>query len=119
MTMSADDPKWSFIRIGPEGWVTEVQEKTPISSEATVGIYNFAKGQDFVRAATEMMALGMVSAGEYYVAPVYNLLIEAGARVGFHNVGSESDSVFGLGTPEDLKNFIELPISKTAISGLA
>jgi len=37
MTFWADDPKWSYAKLSPEGWVTEVVEKRVVSNEATVG----------------------------------------------------------------------------------
>ena len=51
MTMKADDPKWSFVGLDARSVVTRVVEKQVMSNEATVGIYNFRRGSDFVRAA--------------------------------------------------------------------
>ena len=99
MTMKADDPKWSFIKYDENNLVTDVQEKVVISDEATVGIYNFAKGSDFVKY-------------EYYVAPVYNEMIKDGKKITFYNIGSENNGMYGLGIPADLNKFLENPISK-------
>lgn len=111
MTMTADDPKWSFIRYDKNGLVTEVREKEPISSEATVGIYNFRQGSDFVKYAKEMIDENERSNGEFYVAPVYNRIIKAGKRIGYFNIGSDKNGMYGLGVPEDLEFFINSPIS--------
>lgn len=105
MTMRASDPKWSFVRLGPGGLVAEVAEKKVLSGEATVGVYNFARGSDFVRAAEEMRRKDLRVNGEFYVAPVYNELIAGGKRVGIYNVGAEFDGMYGLGIPEDLRRF--------------
>lgn len=51
MTMKADDPKWSYARTDMDGLVTETAEKKVISTDATVGIFNFRRGKDLVRAA--------------------------------------------------------------------
>ena len=51
MTMTADDPKWSFVELDEDSRVTNVVEKEVVSNEATVGIYTFARGGDFFRAA--------------------------------------------------------------------
>ena len=72
---AADDPKWTFAGLDPSGLVTGVAEKRVISDEATVGIYYFRRGADFVRAAEEMIAADERINGEFYVAPVYNRLI--------------------------------------------
>jgi NDP-sugar pyrophosphorylase family protein len=105
MTMTAYDKKWSFIRYDKDGFVTEVKEKEPISDEATVGIYNFAKGEDFIRAAERMIKKDIRVNNEFYVAPVYNELIEEGKRIAYYNIGRLGSGMHGLGTPEDLKEF--------------
>ena len=56
MTMKANDPKWSFVGFDEAGRVTTVVEKRVISDEATVGIYNYRHGRDFVAAAEAMIA---------------------------------------------------------------
>ncbi|MDR1216091.1 MAG: glycosyltransferase family 2 protein [Treponema sp.] len=107
MTMTADDKKWSFIRYDANGFVTEVREKEVISREATVGIYNFARGADFVHGAREMIAKNIRVNGEFYVAPVYNINIEQGAKIAYSNVGTIGNGMYGLGTPEDLELFLQ------------
>lgn len=109
MTMGAQDPKWSYVRRGADGLVCEVVEKRVISHEATVGIYNFRRGHDYVRAAQAMIDAGDRTAGEFYVAPAYNHLLRAGGRVGGHDIGPDSQAMFGLGIPEDLDFFNSLP----------
>jgi len=112
MTMTASDPKWSFVAVDERGLATQLAEKVPISDEATVGVYNFAHGRDFARAAREMIARDLRVNGEFYVAPVYNMLIEQGARIGIHNIGNEANGMYGLGVPADLELFLSLPISR-------
>jgi len=106
MTFEADHPKWSYCRLGPDGLVREVVEKRVISNVATVGIYNFARGRDFVSAANAMIAADRRVNGEYYVAPVYNELIARGAKVISYSIGA-GHRMHGLGTPEDLAAFLE------------
>ena len=50
---------------------------------------------------------------EFYVAPVYNEMIEAGKKIVYGNVGAK---MHGLGVPEDLENFMKNPISKSVFS---
>ena len=111
MTMTASDPKWSFVAVDERGFVTEVAEKVPISDEATVGVYNFARGRYFAEAAREMIAQDLRVNGEFYVAPVYNMLIAQGAKIAIHNIGSEAAGMYGLGIPADLALFLSLPIA--------
>jgi NDP-sugar pyrophosphorylase family protein len=114
MTMTADDPKWSFVALDERNLVTNVVEKVVISDEATVGIYAFARGGDFIRAAKAMIAADERVNGEFYVAPVYNQLIAEGARIGIDNVGSEGDGMYGIGIPADYESFLRLPLSLRA-----
>lgn len=108
MTMPANDSKWSYIRYSEDGLVTLVREKEVISNQATVGIYNYRCGKDFVKHAHQMIEKNIRVNQEFYVAPVYNEMIEADMKIAFCDVG---DKMFGLGTPEDLNVFIENPIS--------
>jgi len=114
MTMTANDPKWSFAATDANGMVTRVVEKEPISDDATVGIYNFTRGSDFVRGAHAMIAADGRVNGEFYVAPVYNALIQSGKRIGIYGIGSDGHGMHGLGTPTDLDAFLALPLSRSA-----
>ena len=107
MTFLSDHPKWSYVRFDPQGKVTEVVEKQVISNDATVGIYNFRQGADFVRAAEQMIARDLRVKGEFYVAPTYNQLIGEGKRLVAYNVGREGAGMYGLGTPVDLQCFLK------------
>ncbi|WP_349367889.1 glycosyltransferase family 2 protein [Salinarimonas sp.] len=119
MTMWADDPKWSFVRRDGSGRVAEVVEKRVVSNEATVGVYNFRSGADFLRAADAMIAADERVNGEFYVAPVYNRLIAAGADIRCYDVGSAGDGMYGIGTPADLEAFCRDPASLRAIGALS
>ena len=111
MTMTADDPKWSFVKLNKIGRVEKVVEKKVISDEATVGIYNFRRGSDFVRAAEHMIKHNLRENGEFYVAPTYNTLINENLKIGIYNIGRDGAGMYGLGTPRDLDIFLALPIS--------
>ena len=110
MTMPANHPKWSYIKYDENKRVTLVREKEVISDQATVGIYNYKHGQDFVKYAHQMIEQNIRVNGEFYVAPVYNGMIEAGKNISFYDIGSK---MYGLGTPEDLQKFMSLDISKS------
>ena len=116
MTMTANDPKWSFLRFDDQQNIIEVVEKEVVSNEATVGIYNFAKGSDFVRAADDMIAKDFRVKGAFYVAPVYNGLVAENKKIGYFTIGSEADGMYGLGIPEDLVLFESLPIKQKALA---
>ena len=55
LTFHSTHPKWSYAKLNEDGFVTEVAEKKPISNNATVGIYFWKKGSDYVRCAESMI----------------------------------------------------------------
>lgn len=116
MTMTADDPKWSFVRFNDQGAICEVVEKEVVSNEATVGIYNYRRGKDFVAAAETMIAKDFRVNGEFYVAPAYNEMIAKDMKIECYNIGSEANGMYGLGIPNDLEKFESLPVSQKAIA---
>ena len=107
MTMRASDPKWSYAEVR-NGMVRQVVEKQVISDVATVGIYNFSRGDLFVSAASKMIDQGEKSQGEYYVAPVYTVLAGQGFEIRAVGIGAVEDGMYGLGTPDDLNIFKSL-----------
>jgi len=99
------DTKWSFARIDKNKLVTEVQEKVPISNYATVGIYLFARGRDYVDSAIDMIIGNDRINNEFYTCPTYNYAIKNGKKIGIFNIKFEE--MHGLGTPEDLDFYLD------------
>lgn len=99
------NPKWSFAKTDNLGLVVEVREKVPISSEATVGIYFFSKGSDFVDAAIQMFIENDRVNNEFYTCPTYNYLIQKGKKIVTYKIKQEF--MHGIGIPEDLNLYIE------------
>ena len=99
----APGDKWSFARADSSGKVIETAEKSRISDWASTGLYYFRRGRDFVAHADAMIGAGERVNGEFYVAPVYNRMIAAGAQIYI----DPAEEVWGLGTPEDLRHFHE------------
>lgn len=103
---AARNPKWSFAKIDADRLVVEVQEKKPISKYATVGIYLFSHGRDFVDAAIDMLIECDRVNNEYYTCPTYNYLVRSGKKVGIYNI--DISGMHGIGTPEDLNKYLAL-----------
>ena len=102
LTFEAIHPKWSYAKCDDKGFVTEVAEKKVISKNATVGIYYWKHGSDYVSSAEEMIKKNIRINNEFYVCPVYNEFLLKNKNIKIHNV----DKMYGLGTPEDLERFI-------------
>tara|TARA_R110002020_G_scaffold208151_1_gene413790 strand:- start:103 stop:840 length:738 start_codon:yes stop_codon:yes gene_type:complete len=103
VTFKSTHPKWSFAKVDENGNVTEVAEKKPISDTATVGIYYWKKGSDYVKYAEKMIADDTRHNGEFYVCPVFNEAIKDGKVVKTFDI----ENMWGLGTPEDLQIFLQ------------
>ena len=103
LTFKATHPKWSFAKLNEYGYVTEVAEKNPISDVATVGVYYWAKGSDYVKYAEQMIDKNIRVNNEFYVCPVFNEAIGDGKKIKTFNI----EKMWGLGTPEDLKYYLE------------
>jgi HAD superfamily hydrolase (TIGR01509 family) len=102
LTFESTHPKWSFAKLDSEGFVTEVAEKKPISNIATVGIYYWTHGNDFVKYAEQMISNNNRVNNEFYVCPVYNEAIKDNKKIRIYNI----EKMWGLGTPEDLDIFL-------------
>lgn len=103
-TFNAVHPKWSFIKVNNLGFVTEVVEKIPISNIATCGIYWYRRGKDFVHSAETMIAKNLRVNNEFYVAPVYNEMIQNEKKI----IPFFVQHMHGIGTPEDLNFYMSL-----------
>lgn len=99
------DPKWSFAKLDKNNLVTEVKEKVVISEFATVGIYLYAKGKDFVNASVDMIIENDRVNNEFYTCPTYNYVIKEGSKIGVYNIKFEQ--MHGIGTPEDLNIYLK------------
>jgi len=103
VSFEATHPKWSFAKLDDDGFVSEVAEKKPISNIATVGVYYWSKGSDYVKYAEQMIDKDIRTNNEFYVCPVYNEAIGDGKKVKVFPI----DKMWGLGTPEDLDVYLK------------
>lgn len=103
LSFKATHPKWSYAKLDEDGFVSEVAEKKPISDNATVGVYYWKRGSDFVKYAEQMIAKDIRTNNEFYVAPVFNEAIGDGKKIRI----KEITNMWGIGTPEDLNYFLE------------
>jgi len=95
------DPKWSFAKVDRNGFIIETREKVPISHLASVGLYSFTEGQVFVKAAEEMIKKDIKFKNEFYIAPLYNILIKQNKKFIIDLV----EEFLCFGTPEDVDSF--------------
>lgn len=102
VTFNNMHPKWSYARLNEEGFVAEIAEKKVISNLATVGIYYWKSGADYLQFAEQMIRKDIRTNNEFYVAPVFNEAIASGKRIR----ATPIQEMWGLGTPEDLNYYL-------------
>ena len=102
LTFEATHPKWSYVKLGEDGFVSEVAEKKVISNMATVGIYYWKYGKDYVWAAEEMIRKNIRTNNEFYICPAFNEVLHKKFKIRAKNI----DRMWGIGTPEDLNEFL-------------
>lgn len=103
LTFHSTHPKWSYARLDDNGFVSEIAEKKVISEHATVGVYYWNKGSEYVKYAEQMIEKNIRVNNEFYVAPVYNEAIADSKKIRIKNI----NKMWGIGTPEDLNYFLE------------
>lgn len=102
VTFKSTHPKWSFVKLDDSGFVCEVAEKKAISNIATVGIYYWRRGSDYVKFAHQMIDKDIRTNNEFYVCPVFNEALADAKKIKVYNI----EKMWGLGTPEDLEHYL-------------
>lgn len=109
LTFPNQHPKWSYVKYDNDENVLDVKEKEVISDKATVGIYWYKHGKDFVKYSEQMIQKNIRvgssfnGKGEFYVAPVYNEMIIDNKKIKYYDI----QKMWGMGTPADLEYFVE------------
>jgi len=103
LTFEAIHPKWSYAKCDENNLVKEVAEKKVISNNATVGVYYWKKGSDYVKYAEQMIDKNIRVNNEFYDCPVFNEALQDKKTVKIEKV----KDMWGLGTPEDLSYFLQ------------
>ena len=92
----------SYVRLNENNHVTQTAEKEVISNDAIGGFYYFKSGKLFVDYANKLIDRKLTTKGEYYIAPVYNLLIDDEYKIGI----DRNTKHIILGTPADLERYL-------------
>lgn len=98
LTFKSNSTNYSYAKT-VNAKVVETAEKKAISSDACVGIYGFNRGSDFVKYAEKMIALDIRTNNEFYIAPLYNLLIEDGLKI----ITKPVEKMLVFGTPDEYR----------------
>jgi len=98
LTFKSNSTNYSYAKTQND-LVVETAEKKAISSDACVGIYGFKKGSDFCRYARQMIEKNILVNNEFYIAPLYNLLIQDNLKI----VTKSVEKMHVFGTPDEYR----------------
>lgn len=101
LTFKANSPAHSYIKINGYDSVIEVAEKRVIGNFACVGVYFIKSIKLFYNIASEMIKNNEKTKNEFYIAPLYQHLIDDGLTVSHKCI----EKMHVLGTPEELEFF--------------
>lgn len=101
LTFKSNNPAYSYIKTNDDGYAILTAEKEVVSSNACVGVYGFKTGRLFVQYAEIMIARNLRTKNEFYITPLYNLMINDRLTVTIREV----ENMYIMGTPEEYKFF--------------
>ena len=108
LTFKSNNDSYSYAKTDENGYVTQTAEKNVISEEAAVGVYAFKKGSTFVKYAKQMIKKDLRTKGEFYICPLYNLMIDGGLKIKTKFV----EKMHLMGTPNELDFFTSHALKK-------
>lgn len=92
----ADGEGWSFVEPGPKQAVIRTTEKDRISDLCSTGLYQFRSPALFRATFAEARGKQLTVKGEYYIAPMYNLLIDSGMDVSYYEISPQEVAFSGV-----------------------
>ncbi|MDD5274921.1 MAG: glycosyltransferase family 2 protein [Methylovulum sp.] len=90
---------WSFVDPAPDFRVKRTTEKHRISDLCSDGLYYFKRAETFHELFLEAIEQEQTVKGEYYIAPLYNSLIEKGGDVRYDLI--DPVKIQFCGTPDE------------------
>lgn len=115
LTFKANNPAHSYVKLDDRGDVVKTAEKQVISENAAVGIYYFKTGNCYVKYAKRLIADNIRTNNEFYICPIYNMLISDGMKIQIDQI----EKMHVLGTPIELEFFINAVIARFGIKPVA
>lgn len=96
---------WSFVEPGPNSTVIRTTEKVRISDLCSDGLYYFRSQLVFCSIFECVMNANERVNGEFYIAPIYNRLIQTGGVVKYDLI--ENGKIDFCGTPSEYEMLIK------------
>ena len=102
VSFESNEPRYSYVALGEDGFVARTAEKEVISNHALCGAYFFASGRRFKQIAHLLLAESAFTKPEYYVSLLFNYLLKDGEKVWL----APMEEYYSYGTPEELKRYL-------------
>jgi NDP-sugar pyrophosphorylase family protein len=102
---------WSFVKIDEFENVIEVAEKNRISNYISTGLYYFKNTKTFFEYGHKLIDKNIRVNGEFYIIPVYELMINDNFLVSIAN----SIQMWDMGNPESKQIFEKALINKLVL----
>lgn len=115
LTFKSNNPAYSYAELDKDKKVIRTAEKEVISENAAVGVYTFTKGSEFVRYGKQMIDQNLTTNNEFYICPLYNLMIKDGCIVKTEDV----EKMHLMGTPEELNFFVTHSLKTFGVKPIA
>lgn len=115
LTFKSNNPAYSYVKTDSYGHAVLTAEKEVISNNACVGVYGFATGKLFVEYAQKMIAMNLRTRNEFYITPLYNLMIQDNHKINIQEV----ERMYIMGTPEEYKFFTTRVLNPFAAKPIA
>ena len=96
---------WSFVEPGENASVIRTTEKERISDLCSDGLYYFKSQKQFCGIFEEAVAADEQAKGEFYIAPLYNRLIDMGGVVKYDVIGPAQ--IDFCGTPDEYEALLK------------
>lgn len=81
ITFDSVHPRWSYVKVDPNGFVVETAEKKPLSRFAIAGLYMYRSGKDFVKYGMNVIRHSANTDDVYYISSVFNEYILGDKKV--------------------------------------
>ena len=90
VTFESLHPRWSFVQVGPDGFVCEAAEKRVISRNAIAGFYYYRTGKLFLDAALRTLEYEAGVDGAYFISQTLNNLVLEGRKIACEKIDAGS-----------------------------
>ncbi|MBB4007824.1 glycosyltransferase family 2 protein [Allorhizobium taibaishanense] len=105
VTFPSVHPRWSYVRLDDEGFVSQSAEKRVISENAIAGLYYYETAQLFIESAMSSIRCEDRHDGKYFISSTLNQIIIGGGSVSNFSIPAKHYHSFY--TPEKYKEYVE------------